>query len=110
MLEEAMAIVEPLGTKEHLVDALETAARIAVAGGSPKRGAQLLAAAARLRDEIGHVDTASFDVLREQIRERLPATTFQREWAVGSHMNARAAIREAHRSLASSESHEVHRR
>ena len=93
-LAEAFDTLRTIGTKEHLTVALETAACIAANRGLTKRGAQLLAAAERIRSETGAQDTAFADVLRERLQEELNDSTFQHEWAKGRRMGAREAAEE----------------
>ncbi len=87
MYRECLSLCQETGDKEDAAIALEGLAHVAQSAGLAERALRLLAAAERLRNEIGLPlypdESARHDDLIATLRAALPAPTFDASWSAG---------------------------
>jgi tetratricopeptide (TPR) repeat protein len=96
LYQECLSLCQEIGDKEDAAIALEGLAHVAAAAGQPERALRLLAAAERLRSEIGLPlypdERAHHDELIAVLRTALPTPTFESTWSAGLALPFEEAI------------------
>ena len=96
---ESLALLGVAGYKPHLIRNLEGMAAVATIQGQPEHAAQMFAAAAAAREEIGAPLPPSERVAHERrvaaVRAALGATAFEAAWPAGWARGLAATVAEA---------------
>jgi ATP/maltotriose-dependent transcriptional regulator MalT len=99
LLAEALQIWRDLNNQENLSEWLADVATLAVACGTPRLGASLLASASALRDAVGHAfvlpERATYERTEQLLRDALGSERFADAWQAGSTQPAQQAIADA---------------